>query len=177
MGRTPVTLAVKSMVLLVISLLVIKESDSRPEAEVWTTPAELKAVIAGAWVTVRLAMVVVAKVDVPVAVKTVSVVEPVTFRVPEKEGELDTAREIVPADDVAMVMFDPADNEPTCQEEPLAINNWPLTAGAVLMPVPPEEIPKALAKVKVVAEAVPATSNLYSGFVVPIPTLPVEFWT
>ena len=59
-GRMPVTLAVKSIVLLVISLLTIKDEDKRPEALLWITPAVLKAVMVGAWVTVRLVMVVVA---------------------------------------------------------------------------------------------------------------------
>ncbi len=46
--------------------------------------------------------------------------------------------------------------------------------------MPPLVTAKALAKFKVVAEAVPATSSLYKGLVVPIPTFPlaktVRYW-
>ena len=73
-GRTPVTLAVRSMVLLVISELVIREEERRPEELLWTTPAEEKAVTTGAWAMVRLVTVVVANVEVAVAVKLVAVV-------------------------------------------------------------------------------------------------------
>ena len=44
---------------------------------------------------------------------------------------------MVPADEVAMVMLAPAAKFPTCQLEPLLINNWPLVVGAVEIPVPP----------------------------------------
>ena len=65
-GRMPVTLVVKSMVELVISPFTIREEDKSPAELLCTTPAVLKAVTVGAWETVRLVIVVVAKVEVPV---------------------------------------------------------------------------------------------------------------
>ena len=44
---------------------------------------------------------------------------------------------MVPADDVEIVILEPAAKLPTCQLEPLLINSWPLVVGAVAMPVPP----------------------------------------
>jgi hypothetical protein len=87
-GRIPVTLAVRSMVAFWMSPLTIREEDNRPALLLWTTPAVLKAVMVGAWDTVRLVMVVVAKVEmadtdkVPPTVKRLEIVaEPVMPKV------------------------------------------------------------------------------------------------
>ena len=94
-GKIPVTLAVKSMVELVMSELTMREEDSRPELELWTTPAELKAVIVGAWetvslamvevlVTVKLAIVEVANCEMPMTLRLLfNVAAPITPKVPE----------------------------------------------------------------------------------------------
>ena len=96
MGRTPVTLVVRSMVELVMSLLTISDDDNKPADELWTTPAELNAEMVGAWATVRFVIVVVARVEVP-AVKVVSAVEPVTARAPPTVRRLEMVVEPVMA--------------------------------------------------------------------------------
>lgn len=83
------------------------------------------------WPKLRLVMVVVAKVEVPVT-------ERVPVKLPlVKEGEALTAKDIVPAVLVAIVMLEPAERLPTVQAVPLLIKSWPLLMGAVMMPVPP----------------------------------------
>jgi len=56
----------------------------------------------------------------------------------------------VPAVEVVMVMLEPAARLPTVQELPLAMSSWPLLAGAVEMPVPPELMPKTWERVRLV---------------------------
>src|SRR5581483_7271759 len=80
-GKTPVTFDVKSMVPLVMSEFTIREEESKPEELLWTMPAVLKAVMVGAWATVKLEMEVVARVEVPVTEKL-----PLTVN-PAKAGE------------------------------------------------------------------------------------------
>jgi hypothetical protein len=47
-GNTPVTLAVKSMVALVMSELTMREEESKPAEELWTIPAVPKLLMVGA---------------------------------------------------------------------------------------------------------------------------------
>ena len=44
---------------------------------------------------------------------------------------------MVPAEEVATVIYALPAKLPTCQLEPLAISSWPLVVGAVAIPVPP----------------------------------------
>ena len=79
-GKTFMTLVVRSIVAFAMSPFTIWEDDKNPPDEECITPVP-KAEMVGAWATVRLVMLVVAKVDCPATLSTpLKVVEPETFR-------------------------------------------------------------------------------------------------
>jgi hypothetical protein len=136
------------MVALVMSELTISDDESSPEALLWTTPAELKALIVGACATAKLVIVVVAKVEVPVTdnvpptvSKLLMVVEPVTARV------------LVPGVKVKLVDV-PITLLPCPNKMSFAVRFWSWMVGVV----PPEDNmePEPLTAVTVPAKVVVA---------------------
>jgi hypothetical protein len=164
-GSIPVTLAVKSIVPLVISALVINEEESSPAALLCTTPATPKAETVGAWATVRLLIVVVASVDVPVTLnvpptvsKLLIVVEPVTVKVlpPTK----------VKLEEVAIMLF------PCPNNISLAVKFWREMFGVEppLEVIEPEPVTEVTVPAKVVVAIIlPFWSTAKTEEVKPLP--------